>query len=102
MAESHILQNFLSPPVLFFFLGLLAALARSDLEIPQPLAKFFSLYLLMAIGFKGGIDNTKGSPISSDLALSCHLAGANPAQVTASHGPVIQPCSQSGNTLIDA
>lgn len=56
MAESHILQNFFTPPVLFFFLGLLATLARSDLEIPQPLPKFLSLYLLMAIGFKGGLE----------------------------------------------
>jgi len=56
MAEHHILQNFLSPPVLFFFLGMAASLARSDLEIPQPVAKFFSLYLLLAIGFKGGVE----------------------------------------------
>lgn len=56
MAEQHILQNFLSPPVLFFFLGMAASLARSDLEIPQPVAKFFSLYLLLAIGFKGGVE----------------------------------------------
>jgi len=43
-----------------------------------------------------------GSPISSDLAMSRNLAGENPAQVTASHGPGIQPCSQRGNRLIDA
>ena len=43
-----------------------------------------------------------GSPISCDLALSCNLAGANPAQVTASPGPGIQPCSQCGDRLIDA
>lgn len=56
MTESHVLQNLLSPPVLFFFLGLIAALARSDLEIPQPLPKFLSLYLLMSIGFTGGLE----------------------------------------------
>lgn len=56
MADHHILQNFLSPPVLFFFLGMAASLARSDLEVPQPVAKFFSLYLLLAIGFKGGVE----------------------------------------------
>ena len=56
MMDSHILQNFLSPPVLFFFLGMAAAFARSDLEIPQPLPKCFSLYLLLAIGFKGGVE----------------------------------------------
>ena len=44
----------------------------------------------------------KGSPISSDLAMSRNLAGENPAQVTASHGRGIQPCSQRGNRRIDA
>ena len=44
----------------------------------------------------------KGSPISSGLAMPRNLAGANSAQVTASYGPGIQPCSQSGNRLIDA
>lgn len=56
MVDHHILQNFLSPPVLFFFLGMAASLARSDLEIPQSVAKFFSLYLLLVIGFKGGVE----------------------------------------------
>ena len=40
--------------VLFFALGFLAALARSDLSIPEPIAKAMSLYLMLAIGFKGG------------------------------------------------
>lgn len=56
MSTDLILANLLSPPILFFFLGGLAALVRSDLEIPQPLPKFFSLYLLLAIGFKGGVE----------------------------------------------
>ena len=73
MAESHILQNFLSPPVLFFFLGLIAALVRSDLEIPQPLPKFFSLYLLMAIGFKGGVE-LNHSGLSADVILALGAA----------------------------
>lgn len=46
--------NLLSPMVLFFVLGLLAAFARSDLEVPQAAAKFLALYLMLAIGFKGG------------------------------------------------
>lgn len=48
------LDNLLSPPVLFFALGVFAALVRSDLEIPQPIAKFLSLYLLLSIGVHGG------------------------------------------------
>jgi hypothetical protein len=47
-------SNLLSPMVLFFALGLGAALARSDLAIPEAVAKFLSIYLMMAIGFKGG------------------------------------------------
>ena len=56
MDASLIINNFLSPPILFFFLGMLAILVHSDLEIPQPLAKFFSLYLLMSIGYRGGAE----------------------------------------------
>jgi hypothetical protein len=48
--------NLLSPPILFFFLGMLAVLIKSDMDIPQTLSKFFSMYLLLAIGFKGGVE----------------------------------------------
>jgi hypothetical protein len=37
-----------------------------------------------------------------DLARSRNRVGANPIQVAASHGPGIEPCSQWGNSLIDA
>lgn len=47
-------QNLLSPIILSFALGLAAALARSDLSFPEAVAKGMSLYLLFAIGFKGG------------------------------------------------
>lgn len=47
--------NLVSPIVLFFALGLAAALARSDLSFPEAAAKALSLYLLFAIGFKGGV-----------------------------------------------
>ncbi|MCT0198258.1 sodium-dependent bicarbonate transport family permease [Synechococcus sp. CS-1325] len=56
METSLVLQNLLSPPVLFFALGVIAVLVRSDLEIPAPLPKLFSLYLLLAIGFRGGVE----------------------------------------------
>ena len=56
MDTSLVLQNLLSPPVLFFFLGVVAVLVGSDLEIPAPLPKLFSLYLLLAIGFRGGLE----------------------------------------------
>jgi uncharacterized protein len=56
METSLVLQNLLSPPVLFFALGVISVLVRSDLEIPAPLPKLFSLYLLLAIGFRGGVE----------------------------------------------
>jgi len=50
------LQNLISPIVLSFVLGLVAAGLRSDLTIPEAVAKGLSLYLLFAIGFKGGVE----------------------------------------------
>ncbi len=45
-----------SPPVLFFFLGVIAVLVRSNIAIPKAATKLLSLYLLWAIGFKGGVE----------------------------------------------
>ncbi len=74
---SVFLSNLTSPPLLFFFLGGAAVIARSDLEIPGQVAKFLSLYLLFAIGFKGGvalsesaIDATVLFTLLSAMALS--------------------------------
>lgn len=44
----------LDPALLFFVLGLFAGVLRSNLEVPAPLSRFLSLYLLMALGLKGG------------------------------------------------
>ncbi len=53
--ELHILiDNLTNPALLFFVLGIMAARLKSDLEIPPNSSKFISLYLLFAIGFKGG------------------------------------------------
>ncbi len=51
-----ILENFMHPPVLFFFLGMIAVAVKSDLEIPPQISKFLGLYLLFDIGFKGGVE----------------------------------------------
>ena len=69
MDGSLILFNILNPPVLFFFLGMLAVFCKSDLEIPPPLPKLFSLYLLLAIGFKGGYELSE-SGINTQIALT--------------------------------
>jgi hypothetical protein len=53
--DIHLLiSNLTNPTLLFFILGIIAALIKSDLEIPESSFKFISLYLLFSIGFKGG------------------------------------------------
>lgn len=52
-------QNLLSPMVLFFALGLFASFVKSDLSIPEAIAKTMAIYLMMAIGFKGGVELAK-------------------------------------------
>ena len=47
--------NLLSPAVLFFVLGVFAVLVKSDLRFPEPLYSSLTIYLLVAIGFKGGV-----------------------------------------------
>lgn len=48
-------ENLLSPAVLFFILGIAAGALKSDLEVPESISRYLSLYLMMAIGFKGGV-----------------------------------------------
>ncbi|MEW5844150.1 MAG: sodium-dependent bicarbonate transport family permease [Bacteroidota bacterium] len=48
------ISNLTNPTLLFFVLGVLAVMVKSDLEIPASSSKFISLYLLFSIGFKGG------------------------------------------------
>jgi hypothetical protein len=50
------LTNLMQPAVLFFALGLIAALVRSDLGLPGTAAKNLSLFLMLCIGFKGGVE----------------------------------------------
>lgn len=49
-----LISNITNPTLLFFLLGIFATIIKSDLEIPPSSSKFISLYLLFAIGFKGG------------------------------------------------
>ena len=56
-----LLSNFASPVVLAFALGITAKLLKSDLEIPKPLYQGLSIYLLLAIGLKGGVELSKTS-----------------------------------------
>ena len=62
-------QNLLTPMILCFVLGVAAAMARSDLSVPEAAAKAMSLYLLFAIGFKGGV-SVANHGLSGDLIAS--------------------------------
>ncbi|MCP9849278.1 sodium-dependent bicarbonate transport family permease [Cyanobium sp. Morenito 9A2] len=107
MDTSLVLQNLLSPPVLFFFLGVLAVLLGSDLDIPSPLPKLFSLYLLLAIGFKGGLELQHSGlagqvlptisaavlmslavPLITFLVLRTRLDAFNAAAIAATYGSI--------------
>jgi hypothetical protein len=54
MNYNLLIENLTNPALLFFVLGIIAVYLKSDLEIPPNSSKFISLYLLFAIGFKGG------------------------------------------------
>ncbi|MDJ0645529.1 MAG: sodium-dependent bicarbonate transport family permease, partial [Flavobacteriaceae bacterium] len=68
-----LVDNLTNPALLFFVLGLLASQVKSDLEIPKNSSKFLSLYLLLAIGFKGG-QELSHSTFSTDI-LYAVIAG---------------------------
>lgn len=54
-----LLDNLLSPVILAFVLGVVASLIRSDLRLPEALYNALSIYLLLAIGLKGGVELSK-------------------------------------------
>lgn len=64
-----LIENLTNPALLFFVLGIVAVCLKSDLEIPQNSSKFISLYLLFAIGFKGG-QELSHETFSTEIAWS--------------------------------
>ncbi|MCR9212267.1 MAG: sodium-dependent bicarbonate transport family permease [Proteobacteria bacterium] len=115
------METLLSPVILFFVLGALAAFAKSDLSIPEPLSKALSLYLMCAIGLKGGIlvsDNGMTVDLFlaaiAGLVLSClipigafallrsfgKLETTNAAAVAAHYGSVSVVTFVAGNQLL--
>lgn len=70
----NLLENMIDPAILFFVFGVFAGAIRSNLEIPPAIAKFFSLYLLVALGLKGGAAlAAAGLPATGALALLAAL-----------------------------
>jgi hypothetical protein len=67
------MTNFLDPAILFFIFGVFAGCVKSNLEIPPQISRFLSLYLLMALGLKGGFALHK-SGFTNEIGLSLGLA----------------------------
>lgn len=49
------IENLVDPTILFFVVGIIAGLVRSDIRLPESIYEILSIYLLLAIGLKGGI-----------------------------------------------
>jgi uncharacterized protein len=120
MDISLIQSNILNPPVLFFFLGMLAIFVQSDLEIPNPLPKLFSLYLLVSIGFKGGHELFQSGlspliiatlfaavfmasivPVYSFFILRIKLDTYNAAAIAATYGSISAVTFITASSLLD-
>lgn len=69
------MQNLLDPAILFFIVGVLAGTVKSNLEIPPAISRFLSLYLLMALGLKGGFALAH-SGLTHDVLVSLGAAVA--------------------------
>ncbi|MFG3817325.1 sodium-dependent bicarbonate transport family permease [Limnothrix redekei] len=120
MDSGLILSNILNPPILFFFLGMLAVFCKSDLEIPAPLPKLFSLYLLVAIGFKGGYELLESGitqqvagtllasiamaslvPIYTFFILRIRLDPPNAAAIAATYGSISAVTFITASSFLD-
>ncbi len=76
------MQGFLDPAILFFLFGILAGTLKSNLDIPPQISRFLSLYLLMALGLKGGFALAKSgltAEVVTSLGAALLLAVAVPA-----------------------
>lgn len=101
------MQNLLDPAILFFIFGVLAGTVKSNLEIPPAISRFLSLYLLMALGLKGGfalshsgMTPTVGLSLGAAMALAIlvplvgyavlrrFVSGFDAAAVAATYGSV--------------
>jgi len=76
------MQGFLDPAILFFVFGMVAGALKSNLEIPPQISRFLSLYLLMALGLKGGFalaESGLTTEVSVSLGVGIALAIIVPA-----------------------
>ena len=101
------MHTLIDPAILFFVFGVFAGLIKSNLEIPAPISRFLSLYLLMALGLKGGFALAQSGltaqvatglglavalavvvPVASNLLLSRFIPRFDAAAVAATYGSV--------------
>lgn len=75
--------NLLSPIVLAFALGAIATLVKSDLKVPEAVYSGLSIYLLLAIGLKGGVALSQASAgdVALPLLVTLLLGSLTPALV---------------------
>jgi uncharacterized protein len=74
-ARNTPMQNLIDPAILFFIFGVLAGTVKSNLEIPPAISRFLSLYLLMALGLKGGFAlSQSGLTASVGISLAAAVA----------------------------
>jgi uncharacterized protein len=67
-------QNLLSPAILFFTLGIIAGFLKSDLEVPDSISRYLAIYLMMSIGFKGGVAIANTADLNGEV-ISAITAG---------------------------
>lgn len=115
-----LLSNITNPTLLFFVLGIIAFLIKSDLEIPAPSIKFISLYLLFSIGFKGGQELQHSEliseiwyslvfgallatviPLYTFFILKARVGASNAGAIAASYGSVSAVTFVSAATFLE-
>jgi hypothetical protein len=116
-----LISNLTNPTLLFFVLGIVATLVKSDLEIPPSTVKFISLYLLFSIGFKGGQELAHSAfnaeilyslgfgllvagliPLYTFFVLKRQLSIADAGAVAAAYGSVSAVTFVSAVSFLDA
>lgn len=114
------MENLTNPVILFFIFGILAGSMKSNLEVPQQISKFLSLYLLMAIGLKGGHALSESgfngdvmtvlsiavgmafiTPVISYFFLKRYLSEINAASVAATFGSISAVTFVTANQFLD-
>jgi uncharacterized protein len=75
-----LIANLLSPVILAFVLGIIASLVKSDLRLPEAIYNALTIYLLLAIGLKGGVELSK-TPVhvfAGPAAMTLFLGALTP------------------------